>query len=311
MTQRITRRQLFLAAAAAGTVASGAASAAVDPAFWKSWNDGLAEVTSYDLTSTIDNEPRRGVAISIVSAETLSNSLRVKAEPGKHPKTDEFPVVKLNLLKDLQTGISNSHEQLTVFLSMAAANGRPAGFPTKIAYSRQDWQGSLYHQMLFDRTTIRSSRHSYLDGDADQQQEVQYPPAATCTDALWFWARQLGEPFVKRGEFRLAPVLTSLDGQQPPQFRQSNFTRSPVNQRLTMPAGNFEVELCTVQIESDIRKFWVEREAPHRIVRWETSAGERGQLLASERMKYWQLTGKGGEENLRRLKLLPRPPRTT
>jgi hypothetical protein len=35
------------------------------------------------------------------------------------------------------------------------------------------------------------------------------------------------------------------------------------------------------------------------------------QLLSTDRMKHWQLNGPGGEENLKRLKLSPRPPRTT
>jgi len=308
MTQPVTRRRILQLAAAA-TAGAATSAAALDPGFWKIWSDGQAEVSSYDLTVPFESENRRGIAIAIFTADTFSNSLRIKAEPGKLAKTDEFPVMKFELLKDLQTGISNSHEQLSAFLALAAVNGRAAGFATKIAFSRQGWQGSSYQQMLFDRTTIRASRHSAFDGD--QQQEVQYPPAATSADALWFWARQMAEPFVKRGEFRLAPVLTSLESRQAPQFKQSNFTRSPVNQKITLPAGSFDVELCTVQIEGDIRKFWVEREVPHRVIRWETSSGERGQLLASERIKHWQMTGKGGEENLRRLKLLPRPPRTT
>lgn len=296
--------------ATAAVAGAASASGAIDPAFWKAWGDGQAEVSSYDLTVPFEGELRRGVALAIFSVDTFSNSTRVKAEPGKHPKPDEFPVMKLNLLKDFQTGISNCHEQTSMFLALAAVNGRPAGLPTKISYSRQDWAGSIYHQLLYDKTTIRSSRHSYLDGEGDQQQEIQYPPAATSADALWFWARQMAEPFVKRGEFRLAPVLTSFEA-HPIQFKQSNFTRSPVNQKITLPAGSFDVEMCTVQIDGDIRKFWVEREFPHRVIRWETSAGERGQLLATERMKPWQMTGKGGEENLRRLKLLARPPRTT
>jgi len=310
MTQRVSRRRLLQLAGAAAA-SSATASAAVDQTFWKTWSDGQAEVSSYDLTQTSPSgDVHRGVAIAIFATDTFSNALRVKADPAKHPNQDQFPVMKFELLKDLQTGLTNSHEQTSSFLALAPVNGRAAGFPTKISYSRQNWHGALYHQLLFDKTTIRSWRHGILDGDADKVQEIQYPPAATSVDALWFWARQMAEPYVKRGEFRLAPVLTSIEarGQQ---FKQSNFTRSPVNQKIALPSGNHDVELCSVHIDDEVRKYWVERDAPHRIVRWETSGGERGQLLGSERMKFWQLTGKGGEEQLRKLRLLPRPPRTT
>jgi len=221
MTQRVSRRRLLQLAGAAAA-SSATASAAVDQTFWKTWSDGQAEVSSYDLTQTSPSgDVHRGVAIAIFATDTFSNALRVKADPAKHPNQDQFPVMKFELLKDLQTGLTNSHEQTSSFLALAPVNGRAAGFPTKISYSRQNWHGALYHQLLFDKTTIRSWRHGILDGDADKVQEIQYPPAATSVDALWFWARQMAEPYVKRGEFRLAPVLTSIEarGQQ---FKQSN-----------------------------------------------------------------------------------------
>ncbi len=296
-------------AMASAAIAGPSSASAADADFAKYWNDGQAEISSYDLTVPFENELRRGVAIAIFSSETFSNSARSRATPGKTQKADEFPAMTFSLAKDFQTGVSNVHEQVSAVIPLVALNGRAAGTVSKVVRSRQDWMGSTYHQLLFDKTTLRSTRHSHADGD--QQQELQYPPAATSTDALWFWARQMAEPFVKRGEFRLVPVLTALAANRPPEFKQSNLTRSPVNQRLTIPSGSFDVELCTVNMDGELHKFWVEREFPHRVIRWETSAGERGQLLATERMKHWQLTGKSGEENLRRLKLLARPPRTT
>ena len=42
-----------------------------------------------------------------------------------------------------------------------------------------------------------------------------------------------------------------------------------------------------------------------------TLHGEKGEFLGSERLKYWQMNGPGGEEALKRLKLAARPKRTT
>ena len=66
-----------------------------------------------------------------------------------------------------------------------------------------------------------------------------------------------------------------------------------------------------VNADRDLGRRYAERAVPHRIVKWETSKGEKADLLASERMKYWQMNGPGGELNLKRLKLSPRPRRTT
>ncbi|MEO8028906.1 MAG: hypothetical protein ABI823_20665 [Bryobacteraceae bacterium] len=312
MQSKITRRRLLGAGAAAAAI--GTTQAQPESAFWKSWSDGRAEVSSYDLTIPYGRELCQGVALAIFAPDEFSSSDRVKAEPGRHPKADVFPVMKLNLIKEYQTGISNRHEQTASFLAFGSVNGRLPGSLTKASFSRQDWEGAIYQQLLFDQKAIRSVLHSYRDGEGDQQKVLEFPISAISEDSLWFWARQMAQPYVERGEYRLAPILVSMQSQrdtgQPIAIRQGKFTRSPVNQRIALPGGTFNVELCTVQIDASIRKFWVEREAPHRVIRWETSEGEKGQLLASKHLKYWEMTGKGGEDRLKELKLLPRPVRT-
>jgi hypothetical protein len=300
----------------AGNLFAQPAAPAYDAAFWRIWGDGQAELSAYEFVKTHYREPRRGVAVAIFVTEPFSNSKRVKADAGKHPKEDVFPVMKLNLVKDFQTGIYDYNDQTSAFLALAAVNGRPAGTLTKLSFSSQEWCGNVYHQLLFDQKSIRLTRHSYFDGEADQQGELPYPQGGIAEDALFFWARNLAEPFgVKKGEFALRPVLTSAqrmrDTHQPQAWIQSRFSRAPVTQKLIVPAGTFDVEKLTVQLEDFKWTFWVEAQAPHRIVKWENSAGESGLLLGSERMRYWELNGKGKEEMLRRIKLNARPPRTT
>jgi hypothetical protein len=54
----------------------------------------------------------------------------------------------------------------------------------------------------------------------------------------------------------------------------------------------------------------VETAAPHRIVRWETGAGARAELLAGERMKYWEMNAERFADRVSALGLTPRPMRT-
>jgi len=46
-------------------------------------------------------------------------------------------------------------------------------------------------------------------------------------------------------------------------------------------------------------------------VRWESSTGERADLLGSGRMKYWEMNREGYESALQKLGLSRRPSRTT
>src|ERR1700704_6625736 len=103
----------------------------IDAAFWKTWGDGQAELAGYDLTYPRYGELRKGVAVTIFVSETFSNQFRVKADEGKHPASDQFPVMKLNLVQDFQTGIYDYNNMTSAFVPMAPVNSRLAGSLTK------------------------------------------------------------------------------------------------------------------------------------------------------------------------------------
>ena len=69
--------------------------------FWKHWGDGQAELNGYRLTQPRYGARRAGSAVLIFVTEDFSDSLRVKADPGKHPATDVYPVMKLNFVRAL------------------------------------------------------------------------------------------------------------------------------------------------------------------------------------------------------------------
>lgn len=284
-----------------------------DKAFWSTWGDGQSELAGYDLTIPRYNQPRRGVAVTIFVTETFSNSARVKADPGKHAASDEFPVMKLNLVKDYQTGVYDYNEMTSSFVALQPVNGRAAGSPSKIAFSRQEWCGQTYHQLLFDATTIRAVRHSYFDGDADQQRELDYAVNGIPEDALMHWARGMAAPALAAGESRAVPLLPALVSMKgvDAKWITATLSRSAKPQSITVPAGAFVVEAMGVRMpDKQTRTFYVEQAAPHRIVKWESSTGEHAEMLKSDRMKYWQMNAEGYESALSRLGLSRRPPRT-
>jgi len=286
-----------------------------DSQFWKTWGDGQAELAAYDLVEPHYGHPRRGTAVTIFVSETFSNSARVKADPGKHPKQDEFAVMKLNLVKDFQTGVYDYNDMTSAFVALDAVNSRKAGWLTKVAFSSQEWCGNVYHQMLFDAKGIRSTRHSYFDGEGDQQQTLPYPDNGLAADALLLWARQMAEPKMAPGDRRTVQLLSGLqavrDSHRPAEWTQAKLGRMKVMAPLTVPAGTFAVEAWTVESGDRKLTIYTETARPYRIVKWESSKGEKAELLGVDRMKYWQLNGVGAESYLKKLKLAPRPARTT
>jgi len=280
-------------------------------AFWKYWGDGRAELAGYDLTFPRYGELRKGVAVTIFVTETFSNSLRVKADPGKHPKSDEFPVMKLNLVEDFSTGIYDYNLMTSAFIALAPVHGRPAGSVTKVSFSSQEWCGNVYGQILFDDASARLTSHSYFDGEADQAHSLPIPREVLSGDALLLWARGLAAPVLTPGEHRDVSLLRSMEsarlGHRPVEASRARLVREAATTRVTVPAGAFDTELHRVEIEGGpIWKIAVESAEPHRIVEWETSDGRKASLLGSDRLQYWKLNGEGGQSALAKLGLTPR-----
>lgn len=283
-------------------------------AFWAHWGDGRGELSAYDLVTPRYGELRRGTAVAIFVTETFSNDDRVKADPGRHPKKDEFPVLKLNLVEDFATGIYDYHLLTSAFVTLAPVNSRGAGAPTKISFSAQEWCGHTYAQLLYDHRYARYTGHSYFDGEADSTAAFLQPADTQSEDALLMWARGLAAPVVAPGDSAERPLTGSLRvarlRHQPVVTAPARFRRASEPALVTVPAGTFEADVASVTLEDGRAwTFWVERAAPHRIVRWSCSDGEHAELLGSDRLAYWELNHPGDEAALAKLGLTPRPPR--
>ncbi|HSL83004.1 MAG TPA: hypothetical protein VLF66_09515 [Thermoanaerobaculia bacterium] len=284
------------------------------PAFWEHWGDGRAELAGYDLMKPRYGEARRGTAVAIFVTEPFHEGARVKAEEAG-PGT--FQVLKLNLAQDFPTGIYDYNLMTSAFVALEPVAGLPAGAPAKVSFSAQEWCGHVYQQALFRGETADLALHSYFEGEGDEETRLPGGPGLS-EDALLLWARGLAWPEVAPGETATVPVLTSLERSRlrhrPAAWEEAELWRSGESREVEAPAGTFEVEEARATLRGATGErtwtFQVEKAPPHRIVAWETSDGERAELLGTDRLPYWELNGPGGEEYLERLGLSPRLART-
>ena len=165
----MTRSLVAPWSSAAPWLCSAAAARAQD--FWPHWSDGKAEMNGYRLVAAaLRRQPRQGTAVLIYVTEDFSDSLRVKADPGKHPASDVYPVLKLNAVRDFQTGIYDYNVMTSTFARVAP------GWPiAKVSFSSQEWCGHVYHQ-LAPAGGPRSPAcfHSYFDGEADGTDDLPH-----------------------------------------------------------------------------------------------------------------------------------------
>jgi hypothetical protein len=311
-------RCLLLAAAALVlflTPAGGATAPAVPrygDSFWSHWGDGQAEIAAYDLVIPRYGELRQGTAVAIFVTEPFGEAARVKSD---RPTGDDFQVLKLNLMRDFATGVYDYNLMTSVFLALEPRNGRPAGVPTKISFSSQEWCGQVWEHALFDRGRLRVSQHSYFQGEGDAEPSLDLDAGGSAADALLLWARGLAYPLVDAGASAEVSLLSSLERSRldhvPLSVPTARLARSAESMEVKVPAGSFTVRVATATIPgAGETRFFVEEAAPHRVVRWESSTGERAELVGVDRLAYWKLNGPEGVAALERIGLRPRPART-
>jgi hypothetical protein len=274
--------------------------------FWKRWADGKAEVSGYALTEPRYGHLRSGSLVLIFVTEDFSDTLRVKADPGRHPQSDVYPVLKLNAIRHFQTGIYDYSVMSSTFVKTDFDPLDP--FPlVKTSFSAQEWCGHVYVQWLRHGSRLLGDSHSYFDGEADSDPKLDIPKGAVFEDALPILLRGLRGDYLAAGERRTVPFLPSTIrsrfSHQPQKFGQATIERGkePVdfNRRRAI------VYTVTVKEPPLETHYYVEGAPPRRLLGWTRSDGEKATLLGTKRLAYWQMNGPGGENALSELGLVP------
>ena len=300
-----------LAVSLAGLIVPGSWGAA-EPSFDAWWHDGRAELDGYRLTVMRYGHPRQGRAAAIYVTEPFSRSQQVKLDDPSRSPDDAIDVLKLNLVRDFQTGIYDYHTILSLF-------ARSADFaPVKITFSSSEWCGQVYEQLNFRETGVSQRVFSYFEGESGERR-LDLPAGGIAEDNLFILLRGLRGPFLEPGRRRTVPFLTSPFHRRLAHRRAdwapATIERLARSQRLTVPAGTFDTDVYVVR-PADGRegRFHVERAHPHRIVRWAwaPAPGARplggtdvGELTGTTRLQYWRTNDPGDEKYLRELGLEP------
>ena len=278
--------------------------------FWKYWGDGKAELDGYALKQPRYGQVRDGTAVLVFVTEDMSDSLRVKADPGKHPASDVFPVMKLNFVRDFQTGIYDYNVMTSTFLR---TEGSPSFAPVKVSFSSQEWCGHVYQQWLARGGELKGVSHSYFDGEADSESSLSLPAGGVLEDALPILVRGLRGDLLAAGESRTVPFLVSSlrarFAHKPQAWGEVTLRRSKAAEEVVTALGKLRGFTITVEEKGgDTITYTIEEAAPHRVLAWLSTSGEAGTLLGSARLPYWEMHQLGGEAALKQLGLLPQIP---
>ncbi|MFZ5478418.1 MAG: hypothetical protein ACOZNI_16740 [Myxococcota bacterium] len=277
--------------------------------FWSHWGDGKGEISTYTLV-----QPRYGGlhpggdAVLIFVTEDFSWSERVKADPGEHPSDDVRPVLKLNALREFDTGIYTYDVMTSVFVRVDAGDGMAAGDPIKITFSAQEWCGMVYDELTMGPGRVHLVSHTYFDSDTRPPTTHKVPADVVYGDELPILVRGLRGDLLARGATITVPYFPARMADRfahvAPKLTTARIARAASPETITVPAGTFSVERWSVTPDGgDTTVYFVEVAEPRRIVAWETSAGERAELRGGDRLPYWQLHNPGDRGERARLGL--------
>jgi hypothetical protein len=252
------------------------AAASYPPEFWNTWGNGHVEVSFYNLTVRGKKQPVKGTAIASFRIGKFSNSRRVQTGSSS---ADVFPVMAMIIVKDAGP---LQRETISVFAALEPVNELPMGTPTKVTFGRQSIDGQEWGQLLIHRKSASQVWHSFREVEGDGHRLLNYAPDMTVPeDALPLCARRIAHPILRLGQAAPAKVITSL-ANLPLKTAEVVLSMSQERRTTVVPAGSFRTHTFTAKGKNGITKTWeVETEPPHRIIRWQTSDGETGELAGT------------------------------
>lgn len=285
--------------------------------FKGTWYDGQAELSSYVIDIERYGERRRGTAVVIFVTEPFSLSRRVKADPDKSTKADVVNVMKSNIILDFQTGIYDYNTMMSTFVSLEKGGEFPAGSLLKSSFSSQEWCGHVYEQFRPFGSSLKIDSHSYFDGEADKALRVTIPPSAGYADGLFHWARGMTGPYLSPGAQALGAIFaSSFDARLShfeQGFEQAEFTVASHTEAIKLETDGAaavprQATKKSVKTESGrVFTFWVAKEFPFAILKWQVAGGRGPALSASlnktTRNPYWKLNSNASAKRLEDLGL--------
>jgi hypothetical protein len=262
----------------------------VPDTFWAHWSDGQAELATYRLIQPQYGEPREGTAVLVFVTERLDPSTLIKTE--SDPSRGRA-VFKLNDMRDFQTGVYDYHTMTSTFLALEGPS--VPGVPLKVSTSVQEWCGHSWERLRFDARRIQRIVHSYFEGEGEQDTAWRYPAGAVVLDALPLTLRAdreriLGQSGTRNVTWLTGRVEARLTHEQAP-WRSGQLTLH--DDRVERRVGDEVVtcEVWTLSSKETSITWWIEERMPHRLIGWQTSAGESAQLITTQRMAYWEAQG--------------------
>ncbi len=239
-------------------------------------DDGLAEVSEYDLQQFRYGNLHPGTATMVAVREAMGERREVKAIA---TDTATVPVLKLHWVRGFQTG-SYRYDQASFQLVRQAD-----GIPLRWLITSQEWCG-VASKSWVNGGPLRVS--SYFDGHGDLEQPLDLGSDAVLADSLWWWARAWVAAGAKPITLRIVPSQIEarcIDTVPVP----ASISSAPGSVKNPLGAQPAEVPavLVTIRRGAFIDRLAIATDDRHALLSWQQADGSTLTLRSIRCFDYW------------------------
>ncbi|MFT7616430.1 MAG: hypothetical protein ACI97A_000051 [Planctomycetota bacterium] len=242
------------------------------------WDDGNAEYSVYDAEWRRYGRLNKGRVCMLIVKEPWQAKLDTKSEGGQPA---DFDVLKLNVIRDINTGVYTYEQMASVFAR------RDTGALRKYVTGSLEACGQTSTMLMKGQLSTRS----YWGDQGNRDQN--WPANAIPEDALPLYLRGL-----MTGELPTSiSVFPSLMAGRLPRLEPTTFSvERKLDVTVKTAAGTFNTVSFTLSYGRENRVFQFDSTAKGRtLVRFRHSNGTEYTLAKTERMPYWQMNGPADE----------------
>ncbi len=248
------------------------------------WYAGKAELTSFKLEQARYGEIHDGTAVLVFVTEDFSKSKLVKLDNPKQAGDDAVKVMKLNFMKNFNTGIYPYSMMQSTFTPVDR-NKYPNTL--KLTTSSQEWCGHTFTQLNLAQNNYQVQGFSYFESEGDQTKSLD---KVLTEDEIMNLIR-IDPKLLPEGEIEIIPSLFFQ------RLRHKDFDTQTVTAKLTKGSNS---NLYSLNYSDHERSITIEfnKKFPYDIIGWEESyksgfgAGAKTLTTKATKMKslvtdYW------------------------
>jgi hypothetical protein len=240
----------------------------------KFWDDGLAEVATYQAQRVVYNKTRTFEYTLITVKEDFNKEYNVKTDDYK--RSDLFPVMKVNQFCRIPTDNYPYHYLTSLFFRRE--NPLQAH---KITSSSQEWCGNTFKAITQSGGTYNYAFNSYWDGQGEGKMEL--PGKILFEDQLPYTLRSLRFKDGLTFKADIAELLQTSKANKPAIY-QALISISTDN-----TSSNNSLWQVIVKLSPDKQNsYWFRKQYPHVLEKQQTWDGRTLQLKEVKRYAYWQ-----------------------